>query len=64
VADRKTVIVTGASRGIGAAIALAFLDRDYNVLGTSRNCSEPSSRRHPGSASSMGTSGRNRQLRR
>ena len=38
-ADRKTVIVTGASRGIGAAIAHAFLDRDYNVLATSLNCS-------------------------
>jgi NAD(P)-dependent dehydrogenase (short-subunit alcohol dehydrogenase family) len=39
VADRKTVIVTGASRGIGAAIARTFLDRDYNVLATSLNCS-------------------------
>ena len=33
----KTVIVTGASQGIGAAIAKAFLERDYNVVGTSRD---------------------------
>lgn len=34
-ASTKTVIVTGASRGIGAAVAHAFLDRDYNIVGTS-----------------------------
>src|SRR6202012_1506683 len=33
----KTVIVTGASQGIGAAVAKAFLERGYNVVGTSRN---------------------------
>ena len=38
-ASRKTVIVTGASQGIGAAIVQAFLDRGYNVVGTSRNAS-------------------------
>jgi NAD(P)-dependent dehydrogenase (short-subunit alcohol dehydrogenase family) len=32
----KTVIVTGASQGIGAAITRAFLDRGYNVVATSR----------------------------
>jgi NAD(P)-dependent dehydrogenase (short-subunit alcohol dehydrogenase family) len=34
---RKTVIVTGASQGIGAAIVKAFIDRGNNVLATSRN---------------------------
>lgn len=34
--ESKTVIVTGASQGIGAAIAKAFLDRGYNVVATSR----------------------------
>jgi NAD(P)-dependent dehydrogenase (short-subunit alcohol dehydrogenase family) len=33
---RKTVIVTGASKGIGAAIVHAFLDRGYNVVAMSR----------------------------
>jgi NAD(P)-dependent dehydrogenase (short-subunit alcohol dehydrogenase family) len=32
----KTVIVTGASQGIGAAIVQAFLARSYNVVGTAR----------------------------
>jgi NAD(P)-dependent dehydrogenase (short-subunit alcohol dehydrogenase family) len=36
----KTVIVTGASRGIGAAIAQAFLDRSYNVVANSRSISK------------------------
>lgn len=38
-ADKKTVIVTGASQGIGAAIVQAFLDRSYNVVATSRSVS-------------------------
>jgi NAD(P)-dependent dehydrogenase (short-subunit alcohol dehydrogenase family) len=33
----KTAIVTGASQGIGAAIAQAFLNRGYNVVATSRS---------------------------
>jgi NAD(P)-dependent dehydrogenase (short-subunit alcohol dehydrogenase family) len=33
----KTVIVTGASQGIGAAVVKAFMERGYNVVGTSRN---------------------------
>jgi NAD(P)-dependent dehydrogenase (short-subunit alcohol dehydrogenase family) len=37
--QQKTIIVTGASQGIGAAIANLFLDRGYNVVGTSRNIS-------------------------
>ena len=36
----KTVIVTGASQGIGAAIAKAFLERDYNVVGTAREATK------------------------
>ena len=36
-ADKKTLIVTGASQGIGAAVARAFLDRGYNVVG---NCAQ------------------------
>jgi NAD(P)-dependent dehydrogenase (short-subunit alcohol dehydrogenase family) len=38
--EKKTVIVTGASQGIGAAIVHAFLDRRYNVVATSRNISK------------------------
>ena len=33
----KTVIVTGGSQGIGSGAVKAFLDRDYNVVATSRN---------------------------
>jgi NAD(P)-dependent dehydrogenase (short-subunit alcohol dehydrogenase family) len=36
---QKTVIVTGASQGIGAAVANLFLDRGYNVVGNSRKIS-------------------------
>jgi NAD(P)-dependent dehydrogenase (short-subunit alcohol dehydrogenase family) len=39
-ATNKTVIVTGASQGIGAAVVQAFLDRGYNVVGTSRSVSK------------------------
>jgi NAD(P)-dependent dehydrogenase (short-subunit alcohol dehydrogenase family) len=37
VSQQKTVIVTGASQGIGAAAAQLFLDRGYNVVANSRN---------------------------
>jgi NAD(P)-dependent dehydrogenase (short-subunit alcohol dehydrogenase family) len=37
---QKTVIVTGASQGIGAAIVKEFLERGYNVVGTSRNAAK------------------------
>jgi NAD(P)-dependent dehydrogenase (short-subunit alcohol dehydrogenase family) len=33
----KTVIVTGASQGIGAALVKTFLERGYSVVATSRN---------------------------
>jgi NAD(P)-dependent dehydrogenase (short-subunit alcohol dehydrogenase family) len=36
VANKKTVIVTGASQGIGAAIVHLFLDHNYQVVATSR----------------------------
>lgn len=39
-AEKKTVIVTGASQGIGAATAHAFLDRGYNVVATARDMSK------------------------
>jgi NAD(P)-dependent dehydrogenase (short-subunit alcohol dehydrogenase family) len=39
-ADKKTVIVTGASQGIGEAVVQSFLDRGYNVVATSRNVSK------------------------
>ena len=34
---KKTVIVTGASHGIGAAVVRAFLDRGYDVVGNARS---------------------------
>jgi len=37
---QKTVVVTGGSRGIGAGLVTAFLDRDYNVVANSRNISK------------------------
>jgi NAD(P)-dependent dehydrogenase (short-subunit alcohol dehydrogenase family) len=40
VGKNKTVIVTGASQGIGAAVVQAFLDRGYNVVATSRSVSK------------------------
>lgn len=36
-ADKKTAIVTGASRGIGAGLVEAFLNKGYNVVATSRH---------------------------
>ncbi len=39
-ANEKTVIVTGASQGIGAAVVHAFLNRGYNVVATSRSVSK------------------------
>jgi len=39
-AKGKTVIVTGGSQGIGAAIVQAFLERGYDVVATSRSISK------------------------
>jgi NAD(P)-dependent dehydrogenase (short-subunit alcohol dehydrogenase family) len=36
----RTVIVTGASQGIGAGVANLFLERGYNVVANSRNVSK------------------------
>ena len=33
----KAVIITGGSQGIGAGLVRAFLERDYNIVATSRN---------------------------
>lgn len=33
---RKTVIITGASSGIGLALAKAYLDEGFNVVGNAR----------------------------
>jgi NAD(P)-dependent dehydrogenase (short-subunit alcohol dehydrogenase family) len=35
--DLKTIIVTGASQGIGAALVKTFLERGYSVVASSRN---------------------------
>jgi NAD(P)-dependent dehydrogenase (short-subunit alcohol dehydrogenase family) len=40
--EKKTAIVTGASRGIGAGLVEAFLKEDYNVVGTSLHASQAS----------------------
>src|SRR5450432_1248260 len=36
----KTVIITGASQGIGAGLANGFLESGYNVVATSRRVSQ------------------------
>lgn len=35
--NHRTVIITGASSGIGLALAAAFLERGYNVVGNGRD---------------------------
>ncbi len=37
---RKTAIVTGASRGIGAGVVRAFIERGFNIVANSRKISE------------------------
>ncbi len=37
---RKTAIVTGASRGIGAGIVKGFVERGFNVVANSRNMTQ------------------------
>src|SRR5271165_535326 len=36
----KTIIVTGASQGIGAGLVQSFLERGYNVVATSRTITQ------------------------
>jgi NAD(P)-dependent dehydrogenase (short-subunit alcohol dehydrogenase family) len=38
--NQKTVIVTGASQGIGAGVVQAFLASGYDVVGTARNATK------------------------
>jgi NAD(P)-dependent dehydrogenase (short-subunit alcohol dehydrogenase family) len=35
--SKKTVVITGASSGIGLALAKAYLDESFNVVGNARN---------------------------
>src|SRR4029077_5909462 len=37
---RKTVVITGASQGIGAGVVRAFLARGYDVVGTARSATK------------------------
>ena len=39
-ASKGTIIVTGASQGIGAGVVNAFLERGYNVVANSRHISD------------------------
>src|SRR5215475_317626 len=36
-AERKVVVITGASQGIGAGLVRGYLDRGYRVVGNSRS---------------------------
>jgi len=45
--DRRTVIVTGASRGIGHATARCFLDRGWRIITCSRDEVPPECKRDP-----------------
>jgi NAD(P)-dependent dehydrogenase (short-subunit alcohol dehydrogenase family) len=40
IGNRKTVIVTGASQGIGAGVVQAFLARGYDVVGAARSATK------------------------
>ncbi|EJC80205.1 dehydrogenase of unknown specificity [Rhizobium leguminosarum bv. trifolii WSM2297] len=40
--SQKTILITGASQGIGAGMVRTFLERGYNVVATSRRISETS----------------------
>jgi NAD(P)-dependent dehydrogenase (short-subunit alcohol dehydrogenase family) len=38
--DKKTAVITGASKGIGAGLVEAFLKEGYNIVATSLNASQ------------------------
>src|SRR3954451_9575875 len=40
--ERKVALVTGASQGIGAGVATAFVERGFNVVATSRKVTRSS----------------------
>jgi NAD(P)-dependent dehydrogenase (short-subunit alcohol dehydrogenase family) len=54
---KQTVVVTGASQGIGAAVVQAFLDRGYNVVANSRSFSNNGSVASPNLALAEGDIG-------
>ena len=45
--DRKTVIITGASRGIGHTTARLFLDRGWQIITCSRDDTPEECKRDP-----------------
>lgn len=45
--DRKTVVITGASRGIGHATAVLFLERGWRIITCSREDTPPECKRDP-----------------
>ncbi len=45
--DRKSVIITGASRGIGHTTAMYFLDRGWRIITCSREDTPPECKRDP-----------------
>ena len=45
--DRKTVVITGASRGIGHATARLFLERNWRIVTCSREATPPECKRDP-----------------
>ena len=60
--ESKTVIVTGASQGIGAGVVSAFLEKGYSVVANSRNITKTGAFRRPTSSHwSTATSAKPRQ---